>query len=102
MGRRHSAGSQRCDAVPARHPNPSEPQDLAQGAVASGEPERSPQCCPYHTLGHPWLPDLPSPPYLPKGARGARGTVINYGVGPLTANGSVELVIASGWCMLKK
>ena len=39
---------------------------------------------------HPWVPDLPSPPYLPKGAKGA-------GVGrqlapPAAQDGSIEFV----------
>jgi len=38
------------------------PQDVSRGAA--GRPS------PYHTLRYPWLPDLPSPPYLPKGSEG--------------------------------
>src|SRR6266849_5783287 len=35
---------------------------------------------PFATLGHPCCPDLPSPPYRPKGARGGSRTGLPLGV----------------------
>ncbi len=46
--------------------------DKAGGGHRKKETQRAGAiaCRPYHTVGHSWLPDLPSPPYLPKGVRG--------------------------------
>ena len=44
----------------------------------------------------PWLPDLPSPPYVPKGAKGASPRIMNVDGGPRDA-GTFRLPSPRSW-----